>query len=52
MGEEKPQYPYPPPPNYPPPQQVIQPVQGAAGSGTGSVKSFFPITNSERFFRV
>jgi vesicle-associated membrane protein 2 len=50
MGEEKPQYPY-PPPQYamPPPQQ--QQVQAAAPAA-GGVKPFFPISNSERYFRV
>lgn len=45
MGEDKPQYPYPPPGYMPPPQPAP-----AAPAG-GSVKSFFPISN-DRFFRV
>jgi hypothetical protein len=48
MGEEKPQYPYPPPGYMPPPQQA--PPAPAAAANT--VKSFFPISNSNRFFRV
>lgn len=47
MGEEKPQY-YGPPPGYMPPQAP----PAAAAPVAGSVKSFFPISNSNRFFRV
>lgn len=48
MGEEKPQY-YGPPPGYMPPPQA---PPAAAAPAAGSVKSFFPISNSNRFFRV
>lgn len=50
MGEEKPQYgPYgPPPPGYMPQPQA---APAAVAPATGSVKSFFPISN-DRFFRV
>lgn len=50
MGDEKPQYSqYPPQYMQPPPQQ--QPA-AAPAAGAASVKSFFPISNSDRFFRV
>lgn len=48
MGEEKPQYPYGPPPGYMPPQAAPAPGPVAPGSA----KQFFPISNSNRFFRV
>lgn len=50
MGDDKPQqYAY-PPPNYIQ-QQPQQPASGQAQGG-GAVKTFFPISNSDRFFRV
>lgn len=54
MGEEKGPYgPYgPPPPGYyPPPQQpaAVAPASGGTGAGT---KTFFPVSDSIRFFRV
>lgn len=52
MGEDKPPaYPYPPPQYMPPPQQNVAPAPAAGGAGTGA-KSFFPIYDSNRFFRV
>lgn len=54
MGDDKapPQYPYPPPQYMPPPQQNVAPqTGGTGGAGTGA-KSFFPIYDSNRFFRV
>lgn len=52
MGEEKPPaYPYPPPGYMPPPQQNVAPAAPAAGGPAGA-KSFFPIYDSNRFFRV
>lgn len=55
MGEEKPAYPYgyPPPGYMPPPQQpaaaAAPPAGGSAGKGE---KTFFPVSDSIRFFRV
>lgn len=54
MGEEKPPaYSYPPPGAYmpPPPQQSLAPAAPAGGAEKGA-KSFFPIYDSNRFFRV
>jgi hypothetical protein len=54
MGEEKPPaYPY-PPPQYmpPPPQQNVAPQTAASGGAGTGAKSFFPIYDSNRFFRV
>lgn len=52
MGDEKPQYPqYPPQYALPPPQQNVAPIAATGGAGTGA-KSFFPIYDSNRFFRV
>ncbi|CRL02292.1 CLUMA_CG015327, isoform A [Clunio marinus] len=55
MGDDKPQgYGY-PPPNYnnmPPPQQNVAPQTAVAGSAGTGAKSFFPIYDSNRFFRV
>ncbi|CAG9805279.1 unnamed protein product, partial [Chironomus riparius] len=54
MSDEKPPQYYPPPPNYMQNQQQVAPAAPASapqGGGVGS-KSFFPISNSDRFFRV
>ena len=52
MGDDKPP-PYQYPPNYalPPPQQNVAPQPATGGAGTGA-KTFFPIYDSYRFFRV
>lgn len=55
MGDDKPPaYAGYPPPQYmpPPPQQNLAPqTAGTGNAGTGA-KSFFPIYDSNRFFRV
>lgn len=53
MGEEKSPYgPYgPPPPGYYPPPQQPAVAPAATGGGAGA-KTFFPVSDSNRFFRV
>lgn len=56
MGEEKNPYgPYgPPPPGYYPPAQqpAVAPASPAGGSAGTGAKTFFPVSDSVRFFRV
>lgn len=55
MGDDKPPA-YPPYPGYPPPGQMpaqnVAVAPAAPAVGTGGAKSFFPIYDSNRFFRV